>query len=63
MGLSEPPRPAARVGDGNFDRLGLMPMEPSAVRHGGAGGLSGAELPEISFTTDVQGTITGRGGL
>lgn len=46
------------LADANFDRLGLMPMEPT--QFGTAAGVAypQASLPEVSFTTDVQGTIS-----
>jgi hypothetical protein len=41
----------------NFDRLGLLPMEPS--QFGTAAGVvyPPAKLPEISFATEIQGTL------
>jgi hypothetical protein len=41
----------------NFDRLGLLPMEPS--QFGTAAGVvyPRATLPEISFATEIQGTL------
>ena len=41
----------------NFDRLGLMPMEPSQFGTAAQVAYPAAKLPEISFTTDIQGTI------
>jgi hypothetical protein len=49
--------------DANFDRLGLMPMEPSQFGTAAAVAYPAPKLPEISFTTDVQGTITTEEGL
>jgi hypothetical protein len=43
----------------NFDRLGLMPMEPSQFGTAAQVAYPAAKLPEISFSTDVQGTSTG----
>lgn len=40
----------------NFDRLGLMPMEPSQFGTAAEVAYPRATLPEISFTQDVQGT-------
>ena len=48
--------------DVNFDRLGLMPMEPSQFGTAAAVAYPAPKLPEVSFTTDVQGTLaTGEG--
>jgi hypothetical protein len=41
----------------NFDRLGLLPMEPSQFGTAAQVAYPQAALPEISFTTDVQGTL------
>lgn len=51
------------LADANFDRLGLMPMEPS--QFGTAAGVAypRAKLPDISFTTTVQGTLATEEGL
>ncbi len=40
----------------NFDRLGLMPMEPSQFGQAAEVAYPAVALPEISFTTDIQGT-------
>ena len=40
----------------NFDRLGLMPMEPSQFGTAAQVAYPTAKLPEISFSQDVQGT-------
>lgn len=40
----------------NFDRLGLMPMEPSQFGQAAEVAYPAPQLPEISFTTDIQGT-------
>ncbi len=41
----------------NFDRLGLMPMEPTQFGQAAEVAYPAAPLlPEISFTTDIQGT-------
>ena len=40
----------------NFDRLGLMPMEPSQFGTAAQVAYPTPKLPEISFSTDVQGT-------
>jgi hypothetical protein len=45
----------------NFDRLGLMPMEPSQFGAAAQVAYPAAKLPEISFSQDVQGTIGGTG--
>jgi hypothetical protein len=42
----------------NFDRLGLLPMEPSQFGAAAQVAYPPQELPDISFTTDIQGTIT-----
>jgi hypothetical protein len=42
----------------NFDRLGLLPMEPSQFGTAAQVAYPQAKLPEISFSTDIQGTIT-----
>lgn len=49
--------------DANFDRLGLMPMEPSQFGTAAAVAYPAPKLPEVSFTTDVQGTMTTEEGL
>jgi hypothetical protein len=41
----------------NFDRLGLLPMEPSQFGTAAQVAYPSADLPEISFTTDIQGTL------
>ena len=41
----------------NFDRLGLLPMEPSQFGTAAEVAYPRAKLPEISFSTDIQGTI------
>ncbi|MBL9050584.1 MAG: cell division protein FtsL [Tabrizicola sp.] len=47
----------------NFDRLGLLPMEPSQFGAAAQVAYPQPALPDISFTTDIQGTITGADGL
>jgi hypothetical protein len=47
----------------NFDRLGLMPMEPSQFGTAAQVAFPQAKLPDISFTTDIQGTIATEEGL
>jgi hypothetical protein len=42
----------------NFDRLGLLPMEPSQFGQAAQIAYPQPELPDISFTTDVQGSLT-----
>ena len=49
--------------DANFDRLGLMPMEPSQFGTAAAVAYPAPKMLEVSFTTDVQGTITTEEGL
>jgi len=44
--------------DVNFDRLGLMPMEPSQFGTAASLPYPTPKLPDVSFTTDVQGTST-----
>ena len=41
----------------NFDALLLLPMEPSQFGTAAQVAYPAAKLPEISFTTDIQGTI------
>lgn len=41
----------------NFDRLGLLPMEPSQFGTAAQVAYPRAKLPEISFSTDIQGTL------
>ena len=41
----------------NFDRLGLLPMEPSQFGTAAEVAYPRAKLPEISFSTDIQGTL------
>lgn len=48
--------------DANFDRLGLMPMDPSQFGTAATVAYPRANLPKIDFTTTVQGTITGAEG-
>lgn len=43
----------------NFDRLGLMPMEPSQFGAAAQVAYPAPKLPQISFSQDVQGTIGG----
>lgn len=42
----------------NFDRLGLMPMEPSQFGTAAQVAYPQSTLPEISFTTEIQGTLS-----
>lgn len=46
----------------NFDRLGLLPMEPSQFGTAAQVAYPRATLPDISFTQDVQGTVTDPAG-
>jgi hypothetical protein len=41
----------------NFDRLGLLPMEPSQFGTAAQVAYPQTTLPEISFSTDIQGTL------
>lgn len=59
--LNRPDR-LRKLVDANFDRLGLMPMEPSQFGTAATIAYPRASLPEIAFTTTVQGTITGEEG-
>lgn len=43
----------------NYDRLGLLPMEPSQFGAAAQVAYPAAKLPDIGFTQDVQGTTTG----
>lgn len=43
----------------NFDRLGLMPMEPSQFGAAAQVAYPAAKLPQISSAQDVQGTVGG----
>jgi hypothetical protein len=46
----------------NFDRLGLLPMEPSQFGSAAQVAYPPARMPEISFPADTQGTLgTGEG--
>jgi hypothetical protein len=47
----------------NFDRLGLMPMEPSQFGSAAQVAYPQVPLPDISFATDIQGTIAATDGL
>lgn len=42
----------------NFDRLGLMPMEPSQFGTASSVTYPAPAMPEVSYTTSVQGEIT-----
>jgi hypothetical protein len=42
----------------NYDRLGLLPMEPSQFGQAAQVAYPQARLPDINFTTDIQGTVT-----
>lgn len=53
--LNRPDR-LRQLADANFDRLGLMPMEPTQFGQAAEVAYPAAGLPEFSFTTDVQGT-------
>lgn len=41
----------------NFDRLGLLPMEPSQFGTAAQVAYPAAKLPDISFSTDIQGSL------
>ena len=41
----------------NFDRLGLLPMEPSQLGLASQVAYPPARLPEVSFAQDVQGML------
>jgi hypothetical protein len=43
----------------NYDRLGLLPMEPSQFGAAAQVAYPAAKLPDIGFTQDVQGSTTG----
>ena len=43
----------------NFEKLGLMPMEPTQFGAAAQVAYPAPKLPEISFTMDVQGATTG----
>ena len=47
----------------NFDRLGLLPMEPTQFGTAAQVAYPQPALPDISFTTDIQGTIAGAEGM
>jgi hypothetical protein len=55
--LNRPDR-LRQLATANFDRLGLLPMEPSQFGAAAQVAYPQAKLPAISFTTDVQGTIS-----
>lgn len=54
--LNRPDR-LRELADVNFDRLGLLPMEPSQFGTAAQVVYPQAKLPEISFSTDIQGTL------
>ncbi|MES2915245.1 MAG: cell division protein FtsL [Pseudomonadota bacterium] len=41
----------------NFDRLGLLPMEPSQFGAAAQVAYPPTGVPEIGFSTDIQGTL------
>lgn len=43
----------------NFDRLGLLPMEPGQFGTAAQVAYPAPKLPDIAFTQDVQGTMSG----
>jgi hypothetical protein len=47
----------------NFDRLGLLPMEPSQFGSAAQVAYPPAELPQIYFPIDTQGAVTAEEGL
>jgi hypothetical protein len=47
----------------NFDRLGLLPMEPSQFGSAAQVAYPPAELPQIYFPVDTQGAVTAEEGL
>jgi hypothetical protein len=47
----------------NFDRLGLLPMEPGQFGSGAQVAYPRTALPQIDFPVDVQGTIPAEEGL
>jgi hypothetical protein len=42
----------------NFDRLGLLPMEPSQFGAAAQVAYPAPKLPDISFPQDIQGTVS-----
>jgi hypothetical protein len=47
----------------NFDRLGLMPMEPSQFGSAAQVAYPRPVLPQIDFPVDIQGTVAPEEGL
>jgi hypothetical protein len=47
----------------NFDRLGLLPMEPSQFGSAAQVAYPPVELPQIYFPVDTQGAVTAEEGL
>ena len=47
----------------NFDRLGLLPMEPGQFGSAAQVAYPRAPLPEIDFPVDIQGTLPVEEGL
>lgn len=47
----------------NFDRLGLLPMEPSQFGNAAQVAYPRTALPQVDFPVDVQGTVTDEEGL
>jgi hypothetical protein len=54
--LNRPDRLRA-LATANFDRLGLLPMEPGQFGTAAAVAYPRAGLPQMSMTTDVQGSL------
>ncbi len=54
--LNRPDR-LRQLATANFDRLGLLPMDPSQFGTVAQVVYPQAKLPAISFATDIQGTI------
>lgn len=49
--------------DVNFDRLGLMPMDPTQFGTAASVAYPRMSLPEITHTKTVQGTVASEAGL
>jgi hypothetical protein len=47
----------------NFDRLGLLPMEPSQFGNAAQVAYPRTALPQIDFPVDIQGTLADEEGL
>lgn len=60
--LNRPDR-LRELADINFDRLGLLPMEPSQFGSAAEVAYPRSDLPDIDFPVDIQGTQPVEEGL